>query len=579
MLLGTSGVWAEHFEFGLIRLLAQPYMWLMPWLALGLLLVLLHERRWLPVVLWAVLYIGGYIYLQVPYHGWYYVPLLIPMAILSAFALCMPLYSVSFDRPFARRWNVVWWLLWLGALVLSLIVLNRQLTAGMNLLLPISLVMIAIAIAITSWFGRRSLTPAVVQVVVSVLLVLPFASFQVFKTTQFANSVPTRRTALYLKTGEWLRANVPPTATLGMPEIGIMGYLADGPVIDLVGLLQPDIARHVGQRDLLYAIRKYEPDYLILLRGVFSEGSRPEWFNAAYKPIQEFSHGGLQHTIYQRVVSPLTEAHAELSVVFDDTVELVEYQITSTRVTAGDQLEFTLYLRLLKPIERDSHLVVQLIGANGMLVTQQDDSLLAESWDVGKIIWRNYRFQLPSASLPSGNYVLRLGLYDVETASFLPYSLADTVSATDMAYLPDPISVSSTESAPDFSLQPLDACFDGDLCLTGVAFGPHSLSPGDALHVALQWRAGEPAPLDYAVFLHVLNARGELRAQRDQQYPTSVWPVGQPTLDLFTMSLPEDLAPGDYSLVLGLYDPQTGQRLTIDEQDRLSLSPGLRVTP
>ncbi len=279
------------------------------------------------------------------------------------------------------------------------------------------------------------------------------------------------------------------------------------------------------------------------------------------------------------MVSPLTEAHDELSVVFDDTVELVEYQITSTRVAASDQLEFTLYLRLLKPIERDSHLVVQLIGLNGMFVAQQDDSLLTESWDVGKILWRNYTFQLPSADLPSDNYVLRLGLYDVETASFLPYSLADAVSATDMAYLPDPISVLGTESVPDFSLLPLDACFDGNLCLTGIAFGPHSLRPGDALRVALQWRAGKPVPLDYAVFLHMLSASGELRAQRDQQYPTSVWPVGQPTLDLFTMSLSEDLAPGDYSLVLGLYDPRTGQRLTIDEQDKLSLSPGLRVTP
>jgi hypothetical protein len=579
VLQGTSGVWAEHFEFGLIRFVAQPYMWLMPWLALGLLLVLLHERRWLPVVLWAVLYIGGYIYLQVPYHGWYYVPLLIPMAILSAFALCMPLYSVDSDNPFARRWNVVSWLLWIGALVLSLILLNRQLTARMTFFLPISLFMIAIAIAITFWFRWRALAPVMVQVVVSVLLVLPFISYQAFKTTQLADSVPTRRTALYLKTGEWLQANVPPTATLGMPEIGIMGYLADGPVIDLVGLLQPAIAKRVGQRDLLYAIREYEPDYLILLRGLFSEESRPEWFNAAYKPVRQFSHGGLQHSIYQRVVSPLTEAHDELSVVFDDTVELFEYQITSTRVAAGDQLETTLYLRLLKPIERDSHLVVQLIGPNGMLVAQQDDPLLAESWDVGKILWRNYRFQLPSAALPSDNYVLRLGLYDVETASFLPYSFADAVSATDMAYLPDPISVLGTESVPGFSLLPLDACFDGNLCLTGIAFGPHSLSPGDALHVALRWRAGEPVPLDYAVFLHMLSASGELRAQRDQQYPTSVWPVGQPTLDLFTMYLPEDLAPGDYSLVLGLYDPRTGQRLKVDEQDKLALSPGLRVIP
>ena len=61
-------------------------------------------------------------------------------------------------------------------------------------------------------------------------------------------------------------------------------------------------------------------------------------------------------------------------------------------------------------------------------------------------------------------------------------------------------------------------------------------------------------------------------AQHDQQptsgeTPTSTWPAGQTVADIVTISLPANLGPQKYRVVVGLYDATTGQRLPIVSQD------------
>ena len=42
---------------------------------------------------------------------------------------------------------------------------------------------------------------------------------------------------------------------------------------------------------------------------------------------------------------------------------------------------------------------------------------------------------------------------------------------------------------------------------------------------------------------------------------TSTWPVGEPFRDHVLLPLPADLPRGDYTLLAGLYDPTTGERV------------------
>jgi hypothetical protein len=80
------------------------------------------------------------------------------------------------------------------------------------------------------------------------------------------------RYSIYRSTGEWLRANTPAAARLGMLEVGVIGYYADRAVVDFAGLVQPDVAMRIEPAstydDLaLYAIEAHRPDWLVLIDG------------------------------------------------------------------------------------------------------------------------------------------------------------------------------------------------------------------------------------------------------------------------------------------------------------------------
>ncbi|RME47309.1 MAG: hypothetical protein D6796_07830, partial [Caldilineae bacterium] len=70
-----------------------------------------------------------------------------------------------------------------------------------------------------------------------------------------------------------------------------------------------------------------------------------------------------------------------------------------------------------------------------------------------------------------------------------------------------------------------------------------ALRPPYPLAVTLTWQATRPLAADYRVFLHLLNAQGEIVAQAGGQpvhwtRPTSTWAPGDPVTDPYALSLP-----------------------------------------
>jgi hypothetical protein len=83
----------------------------------------------------------------------------------------------------------------------------------------------------------------------------------------------------------------------------------------------------------------------------------------------------------------------------------------------------------------------------------------------------------------------------------------------------------------------------------------------------LYWRSDAPLPLDYTTFVHLRNAAGETVAQKDGPpasgaYPTGLWAAGEIIKDEISIPL-EGVEPGQYSLVVGMYDFTTGLRLPV----------------
>lgn len=119
---------------------------------------------------------------------------------------------------------------------------------------------------------------------------------------------------------------------------------------------------------------------------------------------------------------------------------------------------------------------------------------------------------------------------------------------------------------------PLEAVFGERIRLFGYDL-PESVPPGQYLNLALYWESLMPTPWDYTVFVHLLDSQGNIVSQVDEQprgydYPTSYWLPGDVVTDKHTISVPQGLAPGEYSLSVGLYrlGDQTRLECTMGDQ-------------
>ena len=101
-----------------------------------------------------------------------------------------------------------------------------------------------------------------------------------------------------------------------------------------------------------------------------------------------------------------------------------------------------------------------------------------------------------------------------------------------------------------------------------LAYEANSTPSSNELPLTLYWRAEAPLAADYVVFMHLMDAAGNVVAQGDAppragRYPTHWWEPGEVIADQHMIPLPADLPPGDYRVRTGLYRPDTGERLLL----------------
>jgi hypothetical protein len=135
----------------------------------------------------------------------------------------------------------------------------------------------------------------------------------------------------------------------------------------------------------------------------------------------------------------------------------------------------------------------------------------------------------------------------------------------------------------DSSSEP-EAVFGGSMQLLGEALEPTQTRAGGMLTVKLRWRAAAPMEQAYKVFVHVLDPAGrQVVAQRDAepqegQAPTTSWVAGEVIDDEYVIGLPAVLGSGDYPIEMGVYEPRSGDRLTLANGDnRFILSAKLHI--
>lgn len=149
-----------------------------------------------------------------------------------------------------------------------------------------------------------------------------------------------------------------------------------------------------------------------------------------------------------------------------------------------------------------------------------------------------------------------------------PQHLADTVLARRALSLGEEEIAGQTMrlyTAPETVLRdrrPVGARFGEVAELEGLW-----LTRGRALHLVLIWRAlADHPPVPAKVFVHLVDNDGRVVVQDDSvpvawTRPLDTWRLDEQLLDVHTLALPDDAPLGEWSLRVGLYNPEDGARL------------------
>ncbi len=126
--------------------------------------------------------------------------------------------------------------------------------------------------------------------------------------------------------------------------------------------------------------------------------------------------------------------------------------------------------------------------------------------------------------------------------------------------------------APAENFRPLDLRLGQAIALRGYALLDDTLAAGDILQLTLFWEALEIPQSRYKVFVQVLDDQDRIVGQHDSEpggglLLTINWKPGQQITDNYGVLIGADTPPGNYRLVVGMYDLFTNDRLPVWEQE------------
>ena len=118
-------------------------------------------------------------------------------------------------------------------------------------------------------------------------------------------------------------------------------------------------------------------------------------------------------------------------------------------------------------------------------------------------------------------------------------------------------------------MTPIDAVFGDMIRLRGYHLFPDEPTSDSTLQVTLEWETSAPVEKSHKVFAQLLDDRQQIIGQNDSEpaggrYPTNTWEPGQAVIDRRGIPIAEGTPAGDYTLLIGLYDPITGSRLPLE---------------
>lgn len=235
-------------------------------------------------------------------------------------------------------------------------------------------------------------------------------------------------------------------------------------------------------------------------------------------------------------------------------VALLGWDLSRAEAQPGDRLLLTLVWLVKAQPEADYSVRLSFTDSSGAVVEAglyppTNTWHPTSGWQAGQA-WRGQStFRLPVQLQPGE---ARLSVQLVDGAGAAVGKAADLGSMQVL-----PTERSFTPSRPEVRRE---ANFGGRIGLMGADLGSGEAAPGSALRVTLYWQALADMDIPYSVFVHLIGVDGRVVAGHDGQpveatRPTTGWVPGEFLVDPHDVALPPDLAPGDYVIEVGIYDP------------------------
>jgi hypothetical protein len=262
-----------------------------------------------------------------------------------------------------------------------------------------------------------------------------------------------------------------------------------------------------------------------------------------------------------------------MPVRFGDKIELLDYTISPTEIKPGSVIHLSFDWRGLAEMDTSYKLFAHILGYDGERLTQLDTipyrgRFATLLWQPGHTFRDEYDLFITGKARPSlGQIQIGFFAWDDPGERLSAFTASGQPIGDHIELAPFKIAPKKIEP-PEIPL-PLDIGFGEAIRLGGYALSPSAARAGELLTLTLYWEAKAPVNEDYSIFIHVLDRNGEIVTQQDMppqggNYPTSIWGAGEFITDEHTLMLPPDLPAGDYTLALGLYQPQSGQRLPVN---------------
>ena len=228
--------------------------------------------------------------------------------LIGAQALLLPgILMVVWVSLRHKRWAPLWPLVWAGAFILAYVLRLPVTYQHGRYLIPVIPVLVAVGVGGMAGLLRlrdSALVPRVLSRAWVATTGLLLIAFWFVGANAYQRDVQIIETEMVV-TAQWIEQHTPPDALVAAHDIGALGYFGERNILDLAGLVSPDVIPFIRDEDHLSQwLTASGADFLVTFPNWYSRLTRtaPLVFqtNAPYSP----NAGGTNMAVYRWLPNP-----------------------------------------------------------------------------------------------------------------------------------------------------------------------------------------------------------------------------------------------------------------------------------